>query len=44
MLKNPVVDVYCPQLKKAKEQPRFVFVVKRGTMQQILDKRSKVQS
>ena len=39
MLKNPIVDVYCPHLKLPGVAPCFVFVVKRGTMQQILDKR-----
>ena len=39
MLKNPDVNDYCPQLKLPGVSPCFVFVVKRVTMQQILDKR-----
>jgi hypothetical protein len=39
MLKNPVTNVYCPNLKNPWVKPYFVFIVKAGTMQQILDKR-----
>lgn len=43
-IKAPVMRIYCPHLASPwVKKPFFVFVVKSGTMQRILDKREAVK-